>query len=100
MPHSLPADQVQMKMIDALPAIRSGVGDDAITGMVDSLFLCYSSRDREEMPNESFIFRFELVHGFDMPVWHDQDMRWRDRVNIVESRHLFVAINDPGIRLV
>jgi hypothetical protein len=46
--------------------------------------------------HDLLIFRLEGIHRINMPVGDDQDMGWRDRVNVPESSHLFVAIyNGP-----
>ena len=57
------------------------------------------ARDAEKMPDQLFILGLECVDRFEMLVRHNENVSWRDRVDILEGSGLLVAINDPGAGL-
>jgi len=78
-------------MRDHLPGISAGVDDQAVTFPGDALLFSDLPGSGEQAPDQRFISRRDLIHGGDMPVWHDQDVFRRGRVDVVEGGHLFIA---------
>jgi hypothetical protein len=52
------------------------------------------------MSYQLFILRSERIHGFNVLIRHDEDMRWCDGVNIAECGHLIVAVDDLGFSFI
>src|SRR5512138_2724849 len=87
-----------MEMEDGLPAVGTGVRDQTIASPGNPLLLGELARRREKMPNELLILRFQRRDRFDVPVWNDQDMGWRDGMRIPKGSHLIVLIKNCGLR--
>lgn len=83
-------------MEDSLPAIDAGVDDQTVTAPGDALVMCDLPCNREEVPHQWLIVHFQRAHGFDMPVRHNQNVRWRDGMDIAEGGGMFVSVDDLG----
>ena len=96
MTHALAAHQVHVQVENNLPAVRTGVDDQTVAILVDVFSFCKLFGDREELSHEWLIFRVDVVDRCDVFVWHDQDVRGGDRVNIEKGGYSLVFVNDGG----
>jgi len=96
MSHPPAANQVQVQVENRLSTVRAGVDYRPVAILMDTLFACQLCGNNEHMSHEGLISRGKLVERMDVLVGNDQDMDRRSRVEIMESRHLFVAIDDAG----
>jgi hypothetical protein len=93
-PHSLSADQVEVQVVNHLAGIRSGVVNQAISILCDTFLDSQVSGQAQQPSDQGLVLRHELIDGGNMLVWHDQDMYGAGRINIPESRHLFILVQD------
>jgi hypothetical protein len=69
MAHSLPTDQVQVKMVDFLPGVWAGINNQAIAFLMDAFLNCQLARNRVEMPQDSLVLRICLLGT--IKIWVD-----------------------------
>ena len=91
---------MQVHVKNGLTTVDACVGDDAITAVGDTFFDGDLTRHRQHMSRQRFILGLQTVNRFDVLVRHDQDMCWRNGVNVAESGHLFIAVNNVGLNFI
>ena len=80
-------------MEDCLSAIGAGVGDQPVASLRNPLLFRESARHRKEVPHQRLIGLFQRAHGFDVLVWHDQDMCGSDRMDIPEGSYPVIPVD-------
>ena len=83
---------VQVK--DCLPAMRTGVCDQAVPTCGNPFLLGKFACHAEDVSYHLLVLRLHHPHRIDVPVRDDQDMRGRHRVDIAESSDLFILVNN------
>ena len=83
-----------MQMKNHLPGICACVDDQAVAAGGDALLFGDLLRDEEQVSQNGFIVRGDVVHGLDVFVWHNQDVRRRDGMEVAEGGRLLIAEND------
>ncbi len=96
----LAANQVNMDVINRLSAIWTGVGDNAVAAAGNSQLFGQLMGDCEQVADGDFIFTLKVVYGFDVLFGDDQQVDWRDGINVMESHGSLVFENDMGRGLV
>ena len=93
------AKQVQVQVHHGLPGIFAGVCENAVPALVYCMHLGDVPGSIEQMTQHLLILQVNIVYGFNMTVWDDQDMERCSRVRIPKSCDLLVLEYDIGVRL-
>lgn len=83
-----------MQMIYALPPMRITVHDDTVTALVDAQFLRQALSCQQHFTQQTLIFNRGFVEGADVLIWHNQHVRRRSRVDVLECCDLVILIQD------
>ena len=84
---------MQVDVENGLSAVRVGVHNETITALVNTFLFCEFPCGCDEMSHQWFVGSFQIIDRIDVNVRHDQDVRRRDRIDIAEGGHLFVAVS-------
>src|SRR5580704_6963589 len=83
--HRATAEQVQMQVIDRLPAVAATVDDDTIavgqTKLGSQLL-----RDEQQVPEQRGVWLLSIRQGRDFAFGDDQDVRGRLRVDVTKRQ--------------
>lgn len=90
------ANQVNMEVINRLSAIRTGVGDKAVAAAGNSHLFGQLVGDYEQVADGGFIFTLKVVNRFDVLFGNDQQVDWRDGINVMESHGSLVFKNNTS----
>ncbi len=85
-----------MQMVNLLPALGAGVGHQPKTTLrigVHALLQGKLGGQQEHAPQKVLVLRAHLRHGGDVQLGDQQKMHRRPRVDVVESKNLFVFID-------
>ncbi len=88
-----------MKMEDGLSAIGIGVNDQAVAAMGNSLGLGDFAGYDEQVTQGEFVFQAGVVDRFDVAVWYEKHVGWRNGVNIAKGGHLLILVKNFGAGL-
>src|SRR6185436_9869627 len=94
-PHVAAAEEVEMKMEDALAGPAPGVRDDPVPARRDPLARREVLAHEEHPAEEPGVGLDRLADGGDVPHRHDEDVGRRLRAHVVERDDLVVAMRDP-----
>ena len=92
--HPLSADQVDMQVKDGLPAMWTGIGDQAVTVRGNPFLLGNFTRYAKDVSHQLLVFRSHCSHRIDVPVWDDQDVSRPGRMNIAKGSDLFILVDN------
>lgn len=90
--HTVPADQVQVQMVDHLPAIVACVSDQAVAGSGDAFLLSDLPRDGIQTPNDLLVLGRQIIDGSDMFIGYDQHVCGRDGMDVAKGGHQLILI--------
>jgi hypothetical protein len=82
---------MQVKMIDGLAAVGTGIDDDAET-VVEMLLLCNFVCGEQEFTQKVGVGGRGVREGRDVSLGDDQDMHRRLRINVGEREHVIVLV--------
>jgi hypothetical protein len=91
-------NQVQMKMVNTLPAMRTGIDDQTVPAFRNPFLFCKLLCYHHHMPNQGLISQSQVINRVNMPVGNDEYMRGCNGVNIPERRYELIAVENPGRR--
>jgi hypothetical protein len=78
--------------------MRAGIDDGAVTACGDAIHFSDFARRGEQVAQDLLVFRFGVIYGLDVLIGHNQHVSWRNGMDIAESRHPFILVNDVGLR--
>jgi hypothetical protein len=96
--HPLAADDMDMQVKDGLPTIDAAIKNQTVAVLVDAILLGDLASHNENVTGESFVSGSQLVQRVDVPVGDYENMGGRHRVDIPESGHLVVLVDDLSRR--
>jgi len=85
-----------MQVKHFLPGVSPVVDHQPVAALGDALFAGNLGCDNEHTPQRRFVFRGRVVDGGDGLIGDDQDVNGRLGVDVSESRHLVILVNDVG----
>ena len=62
----------------------------------DPLVFCDGSRSPDQLADDLIVRRLKLVQRLDVSLWNDEDVGRRLGVDVVESKHVLVFVDDGG----
>lgn len=83
-------------MKDGLPGIAAVIDDQSVAAFIKPAFFPERLCDKEQMPNKLPIDLFNTMDIPDMIFWHDQDMRWRLRIDVLECDGVVIFMDQFG----
>src|SRR5690606_29340070 len=88
------ADEVQVQVIDLLPAVRVAVDDQPVAVLGDALLAGQVARHHEHPADQRRVFVSDVVGGGNDLVRDDQDVHRCARVDVAKGGDLFILIED------
>lgn len=85
-----------MQVVHFLATVVIAVNDQPVTAIGNALLRGDLAGNQQHPASHPLVIIREVIHRGDLFVGHDQDMDWGRGVNIPESRHPFVLIDDRG----
>ena len=82
-----------MHVVNALAGLRPSVENQPIAVSHNLPLVGDAIRDGDQPGHKFMVLGPEVVDGGNMLLWNDQDVGWRDRLNILEGDHLVIAID-------
>jgi len=90
--HTVPADQVQVQMVDHLPTIVACVSDQAVARLGDAFLLSDLPGDREQATDDHLVLGHQVIDGSDMFIGHDQHVCRRDGMDVAKGGHQLILV--------
>ena len=91
-----PAHEMQVKMINALPAVRTGIDEQAVAPFIHTLIRSDLPGFQDQFPQDVRVFFASLIEGIHMFVGDQQNMHRRRRSSVPEGSDLIVMIDNRG----
>lgn len=88
-----------MQVENGLSAMGASVDNQAVAALLDVFLFCDFARCKEEISQGELILRIGLVDRLDVPVGNDQNMSWRNRVDVAEGGYKLILVKDAGFGL-
>jgi hypothetical protein len=85
---------MKVNVEDILSGISGRVEDNAVSAVLDSLFLCDVACFKQDVSDKVLFLFGDVVKGRVMLLGDEQDVYGRLRVYVVESKDRVVLIND------
>src|SRR5688572_5130670 len=81
-----------MDVKDRLAGMWTCIDDQTIAILREPLLRGKLLCNDDQMPDQLFVALRQRIHRVNMPVGDDQNMCWRNGVDVAEGRNLFVAV--------
>lgn len=90
------AQNMEVEVIDRLPAEFAAIGDDAVACVGDAKFARDLTDNHPEVAEQSCVILPDGVDRPDFLFWNHQDMDWRLRCDVAEGKAEVVFVDDVG----